>query len=307
MGKLASISITPEIESYAQGAAQDSVAPVADFIAPTVEVPSASCKYKIYSSKNRFRLPQTLRGMGGRAATIEFDRTDGSVDCEPHALDAPLDYAEIAEMRPEDVSGVSDEVAEIGALVHEKDVIDKAVAAAGAGTTLALGSSDTPIDAMDQVIMALIKAAMYGSAMGIRVIFGADFWRQLKNNTNIRGHFVVGNAKAGGIQLPTVESFGQLLIGNPQVKTSFMVYDDAAEGIAADIKFLLDKSALFFACKDSPTRRDPSFMKTFRLRNQWMVPRVYDRDDGRVKVFGYDWSCKVQVTNSAAVTRLNVA
>jgi hypothetical protein len=63
---------------------------------------------------------------------------------------------------------------------------------------------------------------------------------------------------------------------------------------------------LVFARKDAPTRRDPSFMKTFRLMNKFMVPGSYMRDDGRVEVAKFDWSEDVQVTNAACV-RLNVA
>jgi hypothetical protein len=64
---------------------------------------------------------------------------------------------------------------------------------------------------------------------------------------------------------------------------------------------------LVFARKDAPTRRDPSFMKTFRLMNQFMVPGSYMRDDGRVEVAKFDWSEDVKVTNNAACVRLNIA
>ncbi len=52
---------------------------------------------------------------------------------------------------------------------------------------------------------------------------------------------------------------------------------------------------LIFARKAQPTRRDPSFMKTFRLMNQFMVPGSYMRDDGRVEVAKFDWSEDVKV------------
>ena len=64
---------------------------------------------------------------------------------------------------------------------------------------------------------------------------------------------------------------------------------------------------LIFARKEAPSRRDPSFMKTFRLMNRFMVPGSYMRDDGRVEVAKFDWSEDVKVTNSAACVRLNVA
>ncbi len=86
-----------------------------------------------------------------------------------------------------------------------------------------------------------------------------------------------------------------------------MIYDEAPEGKDEDIRFLLDSTVLVFARKEAPTRRDPSFMKTFRLMNQYMVPGSYARDDGRVEVAKFDWSEDIQVTNSAACVRMNVS
>jgi hypothetical protein len=86
-----------------------------------------------------------------------------------------------------------------------------------------------------------------------------------------------------------------------------MIYDATAEGLAESVNFLLDSTVLIFARKEAPSRRDPSFMKTFRLMNRFMVPGSYMRDDGRVEVAKFDWSEDVKVTNSAACVRLNVA
>ena len=55
-----------------------------------------------------------------------------------------------------------------------------------------------------------------------------------------------------------------------------------------------------FVANDSPTRRDPSFMKTFRLAGEWMKSGTYQSDDGRSEVAKMDWSQDVQVVNGAA-------
>ena len=89
--------------------------------------------------------------------------------------------------------------------------------------------------------------------------------------------------------------------------SAHMIYDSAPEGKAEVVNFILDTAVLIFARKDAPTRRDPSFMKTFRLMNKFMVPGSYVRDDGRVEVAKFDWSEDVRVINSAACVRLNVA
>ena len=159
-------------------------------------------------------------------------------------------------------------------------------------------------------ILSVIKAAKYGSLMGVGILFGATAWKIFKNQSKVRGRFVVGNGggKASlGLAVPTEESASQMFVGTPDVRTSYMIYDSAPEGKAESVNFLLDSTILVFARKDAPTRRDPSFMKTFRLMNQFMVPGSYMRDDGRVEVAKFDWSEDVKVTNNAACVRLNVS
>lgn len=312
MSRLSAVSTTPVIKQFAQGAAQSAIQPVANFIAPPVDVPTSVGKYKVYTEKNRFRIPDTRRAIGGRATTIQFDATDATYNCDPHALDYPIDNLERLEAG--DLEDALKEgavaVAEVAGLAHEKTVIDAAIAAAGAGTGVVWqpGSACTndPVSVIDNAILAVIKAAKYGSLMGVGVLFGATAWSLFKNAYNVKGKFVVGSGKgAVGLAVPTEELASGLFLGNPQVKTSFMVYDAAAEGVAESIQFALDAAVLVFARKEQPSRRDPSFMKTFRLMGNWMVPGSYTRDDGRVEVAKFDWSEDVVVTNTTAVVRLN--
>jgi len=200
----------------------------------------------------------------------------------------------------------------MAALSHEASVINAALEAVGAGTDKTWNATADPVSDVDDAILAVIKAAKYGSLMGVGVLFGATAWSIFKNQDKVRGRFVVGNGsgKASGklgLAVPTEESAGQMFIGTPQVKTSYMIYDTAPEGKDESISFLLDSTILIFARKEAPSRRDPSFMKTFRLMNKFMVPGSYVRDDGRVEVAKFDWSEDVQVTNSAACVRLNVS
>jgi hypothetical protein len=182
----------------------------------------------------------------------------------------------------------------------------------GAGTNKTWNAAADPVADVDDAILAVIKAAKYGSLMGVGVLYGATAWKIFKNQDKVRGRFVVGtggNKDSGrlGLAVPTEELAGQMFIGTPDVKTSYMIYDTAPEGKAESISFLLDSTILVFARKAAPSRRDPSFMKTFRLMNKFMVPGSYMRDDGRVEVAKFDWSEDVQVTNSTACVRLNIA
>lgn len=303
---LAAVASTPVMKEYAQGAAQSMLSPVADFLAPTVDVPLSTMKYKTYTEKNRFRLPDTRRTIGGRATTLAFDADDTTFNCAPHALDFPVDLLEQLESGPmEDLLMEGAQMcAEVAALSHEKTVIDAALAAVGAGTDSNFTSTSVdPVDVIDGKILDVIKAARYGGLMGVGVLFGATAWKRFKNNSAVRARVFMGQKNPA--QSVSDQQASALLLGNPEVKTSYMVYDSAAEGVAASMSFVLDTGVLIFARHPSPTRRDPSFMKTFRLRGRYMVPGTYSRDDGRVEVAKYDWSEYVAVTNSAAAARIN--
>ena len=312
MSRLSEISASPNLREFAQGAAQSAIMPVADFIAPTVEVATSVGRFKSYTDKHRFHIPDTLRTLGGRAAELRFEVSDATFNCEPHALDYPVDNLE--QLESDGLENMLREgavaVAEVGALSHEKSVIDAALAAVGAGTRKTWNASADPIADVDDAILSVIKAAKYGSLMGVGILFGATAWKIFKNQDKVRGRFVVGNGRGKsdlGLAVPTEQSAGQMFIGTPEVRTSYMIYDANPEGKAESVNFLLDTGVLIFARKDAPTRRDPSFMKTLRLMNRYMVPGSYMRDDGRVEVAKFDWSEDVKVTNSAACVRLNIA
>lgn len=300
--RLAALAAKTTVRQYAQGAAQEAVAPVADFLAPTVEVSSDTGYFKKYDEKSRFRVPDTRRAIGGRATELGFDASDATFNCKPHALDVPVDKVEedASEEAGEAVlQEAADLGAEVGGLAHEKTVIDKAVATlTGGASNINFAADQDVVDQIDAQILAVVKAARYGSLMGIGLLFGPTFFRRFKNHASVKGRFISGGKKE--IVNPTLEEVLSLFITKPEARLSMMVYDDAPEGKAADIKFLLDSNLIVFARKESPTRRDPSFMKTFRRRGAWMAPRVYSRDDGRVEVAALDWSEDVQVTNSAA-------
>ena len=56
MSRLSEISSSPTLREFAQGAAQSSIMPVADFLAPTIEVATSTGRYKVYTEKNRFSI-----------------------------------------------------------------------------------------------------------------------------------------------------------------------------------------------------------------------------------------------------------
>lgn len=298
MSRLASIGSNPVLAEYAQGAAQSAMSRVADFLAPTVPVTVATGKFKQYTAKNRFHLPDTRRGVGGRAVEIGYDASDATYNCSPHAIDVPVDILERDEDMENAMKEAADLAAEVGALSHEKSVLDLAVAGLAAETP-SWGSSADPIKDIDAFVLEVMKGAKYGGLLGLRILLGAELFPKLKNHPAVKGRIVTGKG-ANGVAAVSETAFSAMIMGNPDVRATFAVYDDAPEGVDESIKFVLANSMIVFTAKDAPTRRDPSFMKTFRLRNRWMQPGVYSRDDGRVDVAKFDWSEDVQVTNSSA-------
>lgn len=306
-----SLIIKDTLREYAQGSAQQNLQPVANFLAPGVEVSRPTGYFKRYSDKHRFRIPDTRRSFGGPAAILNFEATDASYNCTPNGLDCALDYDETGDQFDQDFKDASDSVSEVASLAHEKKVIDLAIANAGSATGLTwTGATPTdPIADLDAKIKAVMLAAKCGSSMGIGVIFGVDAWLAFKNADKVRGKFIIGNTSKSGaaFAIPTEDMIGQLILGNPETMVSYMCYDNAAEGMDADVKFILSNQILIFARQANPTRRDPSFMKTFRLRGRWMVPGLYERQDKRGQVVKMDWSEDVQVTNTAAVKLLTIS
>lgn len=308
---LTQLTSSPMLRQYAQGLVEQMVGPAADFLAPTVEVNTNRARFKKYTAGEAFTIPDTRRALGGQAAVISFKSTDGTVDCEPHALDFPadqLEQIESAEMGMnllEEGAGIA---AQIAALAHEVRVIDAALTSVGAGTSLNVASTD-PINAIDEQIKAVALACGgFGSLMNIRVLVGIGAKLLLKNSSFVRARFTTA-AKAGSMVIPnlTDEQLSALLLMNPEVMTATTVTNSANPGLTASLAFKLDTSILIFAAARNPTRMDPSFMKTFRLAGQWMTPRVYSSPDGRVDYRGWDWTSDVQVVNSAACYRFNLS
>ncbi len=300
MGRLANLGSNPTIIQYAKGASQAAIAKIAEFLAPTVDVATMTGQYKVYDAKHRFKLPKSQRSVGGRAVQLGFDATDASFNLKANALDAPIDIQE--SMASEDMESAmmeaADLVAETAGLIHEKSTVDTAVAALVAETPDFSASID-PIKFIDEQILAVLKATKSGSTMEIGILMGATCLLKLKNHPLVTKRIINGKG-ANNVAVVNEQALKDMFIGNPEVKSSFMVFDDSAEGLAEDIKFLLDTSMIVFARKSNPTRRDPSFMKTFRLRGKWMVPGTYVRDDGREEVAKFDWHEQIAVTNSAA-------
>jgi hypothetical protein len=296
--KLSVLSGRPTIQTYAQGRAREETGEIADFIAPTVETAVHAGKYKEYGKANRFKLPETLRGLGGRATQLAFDRTDKEYNCAPHALDVPLDDIEIDEEQGENLlMEAADESASLGGMAHEKGVIDLAVSSATPVANAGVLSSPDfdPVAKWNELIIAVYLAVGGGSKMEIGIVIDPMTVVAFFANKMVKGYFPGIDTIA-----PTLDNMKKLFVGNTNTKISFLATDVEPAGKAARMAFALTSKVLIFARNGNPTRRDPSFMKTFRVRNRWMTPGTYRREDERGEVVKMDWSMDVKCTNPEA-------
>lgn len=310
ISRLQTLSTNPTLRNFAQDASQSAIRKIAQFLAPSVEVPAMTGHYKIFNAQNRYKRPITRRSIEGRATRIGFSAGDALFNLEPNALDFPipnveslddgalLNYAQYGATLLSDASG----------LAHEGETIDKALAAVGAGTDYNFTDAAVdPLDILDDLITQVKKLAKNGA--GVKVLFGTTAFRRTRANANVKKRFVGGRggAAAGGASVvsPQLADMSGLLFTNPNVEMSDMVYDAAAEGLAENIQFILDEAILVFASNDVPNTMDPSFMKTFRLMGQWMVPGAYESEDKRDNILKMDWHEQIVVTNSPAAIRIN--
>jgi hypothetical protein len=307
---LRELSTNPTLRNFAQDASQKAIRKVADFLAPSVEVPAMTGQYKIFNAANRYKRPQTRRAIDGRATRIGFAAGDAFFNLEPNALDFPipnvttmddgalLNYAQYGATLLADAAG----------LAHEAETINKAIAAVGPGTDYNFTDAAVkPIDLIDAAVLAVKKLAKNGA--GVKVLFGTTAFLRTRQNDDTKKRFVggAGGARAGGASVvtPQLEDMAKLIFTNPAVEMSDMVEDKAAEGSAEDIQFLLDDVIIVFASNDVPNTMDPSFMKTMRLMGQWMVPGAYESEDKRDNVLKMDWHEQILVTNAPAAIRIN--
>ena len=292
MSQIVAITASPTSQTYALGAVQRRTRKVANFLAPSVPVTSAHAIYKAWNEKSRFFIPNSVRALGGDGAEVGIEATDAFLDCFPHALNNTVDRSlgDNVDLLAKDSS---DLLADIYGLAHLFEVVTTAKAAAGSGENIDFTSGAVdPIAVIDAHINSVLLA---GKCEQAGVLFGATAWNAFKNNAAVRQ----GRGPLNWELNPS------LFNADAEFRSCFSVIDTAPEGVDAVMDFLLKDTILIFGTQAEPTRRDPSFMKTFRVEGQEEILRIIPTQDGRKLRVMLDWVAEVRVTNSAAVKRIN--
>lgn len=301
--RMRSIGTNPTIRNYAIDASQSAIRPIAEFFAPTVEVPTLTGQYKVYDAKHRYKRPNAKRAAGGKATVIGFTAEDANFRLVPKALDFPIDVNE----------SINDEgllnqakygtalLADAAGLDHELTVIETALATLGAGTDVNFAAANfDPVPYFNKVILEVKKLAKNGAK--IKILFGPTAVVNWGANPAVINRF---NRGKKDMAVPDLSDISNMLFGKPECQVAEMVYDAAPEGADEDMKFVLDDDIIVFASNDQPNTMDPSFMKTFRLMGKWMAPGGYQSEDGRDEFLKMDWIEGVYVTNAVAGKRFH--
>ncbi len=291
MAYLQDISASQPIQDYAVGSFQTNTRKVGEFLAPSVPVAGNVGRYKEWHEKARFHIPNTLRALTGSASEVSLDADDKQFDCSPNGLNCTVDKS-IGQDVPLLVGDAIDLFADIYGLAHLYETITKAKVAAGAGTEVVYDATQDPVDLIDDQIEAVLLAARCEMA---GVLFGASAWRRFKNHPLVAAR----RAALDWDKNPNV------FTANAKYMGCFSFVDTAPEGEDPAPEFLLQDEILIFSRSDNPSRRDPSFMKTFRQKDGVKNVRAQDTKDGRKVLVTLDWSADIRVTNLAGVKRIN--
>ena len=309
MGLRSEASVNPTLTNYASGVLNDLTSTVAEFIAPTVQVPATIGQYKAYNNKNAFQTHDTSRGVGGSARRIFMDVTEPTYNCMPQALEITIDDSE------RDAAGTSNpldlEQAKVKTLVqssvlsHEKDVFTTINASVGADTTTEAGGGVyglwtdgiDPVAQLDDMIEAIAKNS---GQMANGILMGMGAWKLFRNNAKV----VAKQPGAALIGLNVGQASSMLVNPSIEIRVGTLAYDTTKQGKARNNAFVNGNEVYVFVRSGSPTIYDPSAVKTFAGgRGGVSAVRQYRDESSRSDVYAVDWSRDTKVTSDICITR----
>jgi hypothetical protein len=300
-------TVSQTLTNYARGIAQDRASALAEFIAPTVPVGSATGKFKSFNDKNAFQVVATDRAIGGEAKRLEFAATDPDYNCAPQALEIAIDDHERELAGEGDPLGL--ERAKIETLVtsavvsHEDKVftaIKAAVAAVGSKGVWSSASND-PVKELDEQIEAI---AIETGMMPNRIVFGVGAWRVFRNHDKV----IARQPGAALIGVTNAQAAQMLLNPGVEIRVGVLSKDTAKFGAAKSASNIVGAEVFLYYASGAPTLYDASFAKTFRTRNGGVeAVRQYRSERNRSDILAVDWSEDIQVVSTACVRRLTIS
>lgn len=307
MSSRSAASANPILTNFAQGLAQDRASAIAEFLAPSVNVPATVGHFKKYDDKNLYQAVDTARAVGGARKRIEFDSSDPTYNCKPQALEITIDDSE------RDAAGSQDPIlleqsktavlVNAAVLSHEDKVLTaiKAGIAAVADRGNWSNNDIDPIDQIDEQINAIAAAT---GMLPNRIALGLGAWYILRKNAKVKAR--LAGVRTGGF---TLGDFGACLL-NPGIETrvGVLVKDATRFPKAKSASNVVGDECFIFFATSAPSTYDPSFAKTFKGGNGGIDSvKTYRAENCASDVLAVDWSVDVQVVASGMARRLSVS
>jgi hypothetical protein len=202
---------------------------IADKIVPIVPVDKDSDKYFTYTQKDRFTLPETVRGPKGKANEVDWSVSNDTFSCVDHALAEFISDKEGANA-DEPINLLEDTtefVVDLLLLKREKEIADALTTSGNYGasyrTTLTgtdqwSDDSSDPIGAIDTA-----KAALFYPANTI--VLGKQVYDALRRHPQLLDHVKGGAtsrdaAKIGIEQMKAIFELENILVGDGKYNAS---------------------------------------------------------------------------------------
>lgn len=302
-----STSVIQTLTNYARGIAQDRRSVLAEFIAPTVAVGTATGKFKQFNDKNAFQSLATARALGGTAQRVEFLASDVDYSCKPQALEIAIDDQERAEFGDGDPLGLEqakvDTLVTTALLSHEVQVftaIAAGVSAVGSRGSWSDLSTNDPIKEIDEQIKAI---AVETGMLPNRLVLGINAWYYLRNHAKT----IARQPGAVNIGVSTEQVRGMLMNPGLDIRVGVISKDSAKMGATKSAANVVGDEAYLFYASSAPSLYDPSFAKTFVTRGGGVdAVRMYRDERSRSDILAVDWSRDIKVVSTACVRRLTI-
>jgi len=305
MSRLSTAAINPTLTTYAQGVSQDLAGDISDFIAPYVVVGASAGRFKQFDDKNSFlAYAETRRGIGGTATRLKFEATDGTYDCEPNALEIPIDDTERSRAgewqdrleRSKSRSLIT--TARVSRADRVMTIIKAAITAV-VGKGVWSNAANDPIAELNEQILAIAIAC---GMMPNRLALGLGAWATLRDHPK-----VIERQPGAELIGLTVEQLAKMLL-NPAMEIKIgTLSKTTAWGKANSKSNIVGDEAFMFIGSASPSEYDPSAVKTFTTQEGSVTAvRVYRDEAARSDILAVDWSEQIQVTSSIGIKRITI-
>lgn len=308
---ISSIASNPMLTNYATGIAEEqfeSVARLADVLAPRVPVPGSVFRHYQWDKKVQLQLPpDTRRPLGGAAHRVAFgaDQVERSLDT--HGLDIVIDDKErrtAANADPLTLEKMKIQTLVMSAL---RAHVSRVITTVDTGITAATGGVWTTMtnDPVAEINTACDEIQVLCGSLPNFCVMGLTAWRRFIANT-ITKNTIKGTANRQVIT-PS-DTVGGFINPNLQIVIAETLYDGAALGLSASLSRMIGSVAYLFYASTAPNVSDGSYAKTFFNMETGLVQvgQMYRDAERRSDVYPSDWDALTVVTNSTAAKKFTV-